>query len=66
VRLAAETVDIALHGDALLDLGTVLRRTGRGDEAEAAWQAAASLYERKGDAASVTRAMVLLGESVPT
>ena len=66
VALAAQTVDISLHGDALVDLGIVLRRGGRDDEAETAWQAAVEIYERKEDIVSAGRARALLAESVRT
>jgi tetratricopeptide (TPR) repeat protein len=66
VVMAAETVDISLHGDALLDLGVVLRRTGRDDEAETAWNAAVELYELKEDVVSAARARALLADPVRT
>ena len=66
VELAAGTVDIALHGLTLLELGIVLRRTGRDGEAEAAWRAAVEIYERKEDVVSAARARALLAETVRT
>jgi len=66
VALAAETVDNSLQGDALLDLGIVLRRTGRDDEATTAFEAAAEIYERKEDVVSAARVRALLAEAVRT
>ena len=66
VALAAETVDNSLQGDALLDLGIVLRRTGRDDEASTAWEAAVEIYERKEDVVSAARVRALLAEAVRT
>jgi predicted ATPase/class 3 adenylate cyclase len=66
VALAAETVDSSLQGDALLDLGIVLRRTGRDDEATTAFEAAAEIYERKEDLVSAARVRALLAETVRT
>jgi predicted ATPase len=66
VALAAETVDSSLQGDALLDLGIVLRRTGRDDEASTAFEAAAEIYERKEDLVSAARVRALLAETVRT
>ena len=43
------------HGDALLDLATVLRLMGHAADAEAACEAGCSLHERKGNAAATTR-----------
>jgi tetratricopeptide (TPR) repeat protein len=56
VQLAAQTVDIMLHADALLDLGTVLRMLGREEEAGPLIEEALLLYERKGAVAAVARA----------
>jgi ATP/maltotriose-dependent transcriptional regulator MalT len=62
-RLAHEAVVIAegtdaidLHGDALMDLAEVLRRTGEPEGGAAAVSQALGLYERKGNLVSAARA----------
>jgi tetratricopeptide (TPR) repeat protein len=59
-ELASETVDIVLHADALLDLGTVMRTLGREDEAGPPFREALQLYEQKGAVAAVVRARRML------
>jgi class 3 adenylate cyclase/tetratricopeptide (TPR) repeat protein len=49
VDLAADTVDIELHADALLDLAEVLQLIGRAQEQGPPLREALNLYERKGD-----------------
>jgi Flp pilus assembly protein TadD len=60
VRLGERTDFLTVHGAALLDLGTVLRRGGRADEADAAIRAAVELFRRKGDVVSAERAELAL------
>jgi ATP/maltotriose-dependent transcriptional regulator MalT len=55
VRLAAESDDIMLEADALVDLGEVLDAVGEPARASAAWASARTLYERKGDVISAAR-----------
>jgi predicted ATPase/class 3 adenylate cyclase len=63
VALAEETDGLNLYGDALLDLGEVLRTAGRPAEAGAATERALSLYERKGNLVSAARARAALAAS---
>jgi hypothetical protein len=49
VRLAAATVDIELHADALTELAEVHRLAGGEDEEEPRLREALALYEQKGD-----------------
>jgi len=49
VDLAAATVDIELHADALVDLAEVLRLAGHEQEEGPPLREALALYERKGD-----------------
>jgi tetratricopeptide (TPR) repeat protein len=60
VQLAAETVAIVIHADALMDLGVVLRSVGRQDEAGPPIREALRLYERKGAEAAAERARRML------
>jgi hypothetical protein len=60
VELAAETVDLVLHADALADLGEVLIAAGRTNEAGPPLREALELYERKGATAAVTRVREVL------
>jgi DNA-binding SARP family transcriptional activator len=51
-----ETTDLVTHhGDALLDLATVLRLAGLSADADAAFEAGCSLHERKGNGATTRR-----------
>jgi class 3 adenylate cyclase/tetratricopeptide (TPR) repeat protein len=52
VALAAETADLRSHADALRNRAQLLVAVGRGEEAEASFDEAFRLYERKGDVAS--------------
>jgi tetratricopeptide (TPR) repeat protein len=52
------------RGDALLDLGEVLRLAGRSVEARKIVEEARSLYERKGNVVSAERARRVIGELV--
>ncbi|MBA2462344.1 MAG: AAA family ATPase [Actinobacteria bacterium] len=52
---------LGLQGDVLLDLGEVLRLSGREDEAHGCAERALALYERKGDDVSAERARAVLG-----
>jgi tetratricopeptide (TPR) repeat protein len=63
VQIAAETVDLVLHADALADLGEVLIKAGRHDDAGPPLREALALYERKGSTAAVSRVRELLGEA---
>lgn len=56
VALAERTDFLDLHGNALMDLSDVLRRTGRAAEAAAAAEAAFALFARKGNRVSASRA----------
>ena len=49
VALAADTVDIELHADALVDLADVLQLAGRKHEEGPPLREALDLYDRKGD-----------------
>lgn len=60
VRLAEATDWLSLHGDALVDLATVLGQAGRFDDARPVIRAALGLYHRKGDRASAARARATL------
>jgi DNA-binding SARP family transcriptional activator/tetratricopeptide (TPR) repeat protein len=55
VALVEQTDLLTHHGDALLDLATVLRLMGQTADAEAAWTAGCSLHERKGNVAATER-----------
>jgi class 3 adenylate cyclase/tetratricopeptide (TPR) repeat protein len=66
-RLARSSVDLAatteapnFQGNAWMDLGEILRLTGRTSEAAAALQEAARLFEAKGNVVSAERARELL------
>jgi class 3 adenylate cyclase/tetratricopeptide (TPR) repeat protein len=61
VELAAQTVDIVLHADALVDLGMVMGTLGRDAEAGPPIREALQLYERKGAIAAIARARRMLG-----
>jgi DNA-binding SARP family transcriptional activator len=56
VALAARTDFLNQHGDALLELATVLAKGGRAPEARAAADEALELYRRKGNLVSSARA----------
>jgi hypothetical protein len=58
--LAAETDDVNMRADALLDLAEVLRAGGRGDEAGGHVAQALSIYEAKGNMVSAERARAAL------
>jgi tetratricopeptide (TPR) repeat protein len=69
VRLAREAVSwyedsdfINLHGDALMDLGEVLDRSGHHAEALEASREALAKYERKGDVPAIDRARRRIAE----
>jgi tetratricopeptide (TPR) repeat protein len=64
VRFAGESDFLSAHGDALLDLGHILRLAGRHREATEAIERAIDLYEQKGNVVSVARARSLLDVSV--
>lgn len=55
VALAAETDDLNLQGDALMDLAEVLSLCGRSDDALSRRREALELYERKGNLVSAGR-----------
>jgi tetratricopeptide (TPR) repeat protein len=61
VEIAAGTVDLVLHADALADLGEVLIQAGRPANAEPPLREALALYERKGAAAAVAGVQRVLG-----
>jgi class 3 adenylate cyclase/tetratricopeptide (TPR) repeat protein len=63
VNVAATTDDLELHGDATRDLAEVLTVAHRGREAATLSEAAAALYERKGDVVSARRAARLAAPS---
>jgi tetratricopeptide (TPR) repeat protein len=56
VKLAARTDVLNMHGDALFDLGRVLRLSARSAEAAEVIDDAARLYHRKGNVVSEARA----------
>jgi len=56
VRLAAQTELLNMHGDALLDLGEVLRLAGRAGEAAEVAENAVRLYREKGNVVSADKA----------
>jgi tetratricopeptide (TPR) repeat protein len=60
----AQTDLLDLRGDALVDLGAVLRSAGRVDESRACVEQAQRLYEQKGNAVSAEWARDLLGAPV--
>src|SRR4051812_25049641 len=55
VSLVEQTDLLTHHGDALLDLATVLRLAGQTAAAEAAFEAGCALHERKGNIAATQR-----------
>jgi ATP/maltotriose-dependent transcriptional regulator MalT len=55
VALVERTDLVTHHGDALLDLATVLQLAGRAAEADAALTAGCALHERKGNVAATER-----------
>ena len=59
VRLGERTDFLSIHGAALLDLGMVLRHSGKAEEADAALVQALELFHRKGDVVSAARAELL-------
>jgi hypothetical protein len=52
VAIAERTDLLWQHGDAMLDLAEVLRRSGRADEADRAERSGLALHDRKGIAVS--------------
>jgi tetratricopeptide (TPR) repeat protein len=60
VRLAEQTDALDAHGEALLDLAEVLRRTGRPGDAAQAVQEAARLFQRKGNRPAAEQAAATL------
>jgi class 3 adenylate cyclase/tetratricopeptide (TPR) repeat protein len=66
VALAASTVDVVLHADALRDLGRVMVAVGREDEAGPPFQEALLLYERKGIRPEVEATRRLLSAATVT
>jgi Flp pilus assembly protein TadD len=62
VELTADTVDIVLRADALIDLAMILIWAGRRSDAEAPIREALELYERKGASVAAERARHLLDE----
>jgi len=66
VELVAQTDLLRHRGDALLDLGEVLRLAGQPAEADAAVRAGLELYEQKGDRVSAARARSKLGATSTT
>jgi Flp pilus assembly protein TadD len=62
VALATGSEDIDLVGDAQNELGEVLHRTGRVDEAGPPLREALALYERKGNLVSAERVRSRLAE----
>jgi predicted ATPase/class 3 adenylate cyclase len=65
LRLAAETDDLNMHADTLMDLAEVLRLAGRDAEASRAAEEALDLYRQKGNLVSAERAERVL-EGSPT
>ena len=65
VGLASGTDFVTYHADACLDLGEVLARAGRAEEAAAALRAGVDLYERKGNVVSAGRARSRLEAGPP-
>jgi class 3 adenylate cyclase len=61
VKLVAQTDLLLNRGNALLDLGEVLRLAGQPAEANTAVRAGLELYEQKGDRVSAARARSKLG-----
>jgi class 3 adenylate cyclase/tetratricopeptide (TPR) repeat protein len=60
VRLVAETDDLNLHADKLMDLAEVMRLAERSGEAAPFVSRALELYEAKGNVVSLQKASVLL------
>ncbi len=61
IALVEPTDLLSHHGDALLDLGEVLRLASLGAAARDAVRSGLALYEAKGNVAAATRARALLG-----
>ncbi|HEY2175551.1 MAG TPA: hypothetical protein VGH85_17220, partial [Mycobacteriales bacterium] len=61
VSLAEQTDFLNLHGNALLDLATVLRHGRHLEDAAAAAAAANTLYERKGNLVGADEARSFVG-----
>ena len=61
--LAAETVDVSLQADVLVDRGLAFRDLGDRESAGPPLRTALELYERKGDAVSAARTRALLAEA---
>jgi class 3 adenylate cyclase/tetratricopeptide (TPR) repeat protein len=62
VELTADTVDLVLRADALIDLAMVLIWAGRRNEAGPPVREALELYERKGASVAAERTRLLLDE----
>jgi DNA-binding SARP family transcriptional activator/tetratricopeptide (TPR) repeat protein len=60
VAIAEQTDFLNMHGNALVDLATVLRAAGKDAEATESVEAAIALYERKGNVVSAAQARALL------
>jgi class 3 adenylate cyclase/tetratricopeptide (TPR) repeat protein len=59
VELIAQTEDVVTHSNTLMDLGEVLRMTGKMGEAASVLNEALAICERKGDVVSAARARAL-------
>jgi tetratricopeptide (TPR) repeat protein len=66
VDIAASTVDIELHADALSELADVLRLLGREHEEGPRLREALVLYERKGDIVLAAAVRARVSETAPT
>jgi tetratricopeptide (TPR) repeat protein len=62
VAFAEGTEYLGFHGDALFALAEILQLTGRSAEAATALEAAAGLFERKGNVVSEARARAVLAK----
>jgi tetratricopeptide (TPR) repeat protein len=66
VQIAAATVDIELHADALTEMADVLELAGQPDGAPPRLREALALYELKGDVVRTGAVRTRLGEGVIT